>query len=67
MPNKACPTRRGSMKATVKRLLMRRKVANLRKLLGIVVTAVQAGRSVYHTIMLGQAVRRVKHKVCQLG
>ena len=42
-----------------------RKVANLRRLLGMVVTAIKAGRSVYHTTMLGQPERRVKHKVCQ--
>ncbi len=42
-----------------------RKVANLRRLLGMVVTAIQAGRSVYHNIMLGQAKQRVKHDVCQ--
>lgn len=44
---------------------MRRKVVNLRSVLGIIVTAVQAGRSVYHTSMVGQPGGRVKHKVCQ--
>jgi hypothetical protein len=51
-PKKALPARRGSSKARAKSDLIRRKVANLRRLLDIIVTAVKAGRSVHHTKML---------------